>query len=374
MKNYHLRNFLEMLKYMFFTHGGSALFYIFIYSSAEAQYADQGKLDTLNLIFIFIAAITFVISVTLMLTAHFRNSEKKMNYLNSTYEGGNESRIAIISALKEGATVALTNLIFQIPMIIIFFNVGYRYGIATVFETLYICDVGIYIFFKNPIIGALMIAAAYFIIYTLGVFIIISPMWNMGRIRKKGAPIVPDEPEKDAFFRYTFENKYKIFYVLKTLVITNLTVFLISIIFSVVLAAISSEMNTVAASIFFGCFYVIVFYAVHGNKRNSSYFPQEKKFSFAKEARAFFREELVYYIITFIILGIIGEISCFVFKGQNPVTMVFNFLFPFYSVIKLPIVRSVVNIVWAIASVNACAVLKSYFSHRKVSRASKYRR
>ena len=374
MQNYHKRNFLEMLKYAFFSHGASALLYIAIFSSAEAQYADKGNFDMLNRIFILISVITFAISVTLMLTSHFGNSEKKMNYLNATYEGGNEHSVALPHALIDGAEAALANLIFQIPMIVIFFNVGYRYGVASIFETFYICDVGMYILFGNPVVGALVISAAYFLVYSLGVFLVVCPMWNLGRIRKAGAPITPDMPAQDAYYRNTVGNTYKIFFVLKKLITANAVCFGIYLVFSIVFAAIVSKMEPIGISLFHGFFYALVFYGVHGFRRDGSYFPHEKRFSPIKESIAFFREELVYYLISFSVLALVCEISCFIAKARNAVVTIFTFLFPFYGSVNIPVLRSLVNIAFAAAVTLICAVLKSYLGHRKVSRASKYRR
>jgi hypothetical protein len=50
------------------------------------------------------------------------------------------------------------------------------------------------------------------------------------------------------------------------------------------------------------------------------------------------------------------------------------FVFPFYGVINVPVLRSLVNIAWASAAALLCITAKSAKQHRKVSRASKYRR
>ena len=133
-------------------------------------------------------------------------------------------------------------------------------------------------------------------------------------------------------------------------------------------------MSTEASHILYGVFYAIVFYKVHGYRRESSYYPHEKKFSFVKEARAVFSEELRHYLLIFVPLAVIGEVSCFIFTGQNFVTLVLMFVFPFYGVIPVPVLRSAVNVLWASAVMLFCAVIKSAKQHRKVSRASRYRR
>ena len=120
MKNYTARNFLEMLKYMLFSHAASAMIYIAFFSSAEESYVSSGKLEELHFLLLIISLATFVISAVVMLKAHHGNSEKKMNYLNATYDGGNERKISAVTALKESLTVALANLIFQLPMVVFF--------------------------------------------------------------------------------------------------------------------------------------------------------------------------------------------------------------------------------------------------------------
>ncbi|MBQ9745232.1 MAG: hypothetical protein IJW21_00215, partial [Clostridia bacterium] len=188
MKNYVQRNFLEMLKYMLFSHVASGLLYIAIFASTEESYVINEKLDTLHMILLIVSVASFVISAVVMLAAHHGNSEKKMNYLNATYEGGNERKLALTAALKESAAVAIANLVFQLPMVVFFMNFGYGYHEALIFETLYICDIGIYIFFNSAIVGALVLAAAWFTVYFLGVYLFVAPIWSMGRIRKKGEP------------------------------------------------------------------------------------------------------------------------------------------------------------------------------------------
>ena len=374
MKNYTLRNFIELLKYTAFSHLATGLLYIALLSSMEQGYVENGRVEDLNRILFIVSLISFAVSVVVMLTAHYANSEKKMNYLNATYEGGNEYKVALITALKESATATLTNILFQLPFVIFFINYGYGYHEALFFETLYIGDIGVYLFLGNAVTGALLISLAWFIAYFLGVSLFVAPIWNMGRIRKKGGPLKPEENPKDAYYRHTFKNTFKIFYALRKFAISTILTFGIFVVCSIFFAALAKEMSPQASKILYGIFYIVVFYKVHGYRRDSSYFPHEKKFSFAKEAAAIFREELIYYLFIFVPLAIIGEVSCFIFTGQNVVTFILMFVFPFYGVINVPVLRSLVNIAWASAAMLLCAVAKSAKQHRKVSRASKYRR
>ena len=374
MKHYNRRNFFELLKYTAFAHVATAMLYIALLSSIEQKYAESGRLYELHTILFIVSLASFAVSAVVMLTAHYANSEKKMNYLNATYEGGNEHKTALITALKESATVAAANILFQLPIVIFFMNYGYGYHEALIVETLYICDIGVYLFLGNAIVGALLIALAWFIVYFLGVLLFVAPIWNMGRIRKKGEPTKPEENPKDAYYRHTFKNTFKIFYALRKFAISTLLTFGIFVVCSIFFAALAKEMSPEASHILYGIFYVIVFYKVHGYRRDSSYFPHEKKFSFAKEVSAVFREELVHYLFIFIPLAVIGEASCFVFTGQNVVTFVLMFVFPFYGVINVPVLRSLVNIAWAMAAALLCITSKSAKQHRRVSRASKYRR
>ena len=374
MKHYNRRNFLELLKYTALAHGATALIYIVALSSLEQKYAENERFDELHTILFIVSLVSFAISAVVMLTAHFANSEKKMNYLNATYEGGNERKTALMTALKESATVAAANIIFQLPMLIFFMNCGYGYHEALIFETLYICDIGVYLFLGNAIVGALLITLAWFTVYFIGVFLFVVPIWNMGRIRKKGEPVKPKENPKDAYYRHTFKNTFKIFYALRKFAISILLTFGIFVVCNVFFALLAKTMSPKASHILYGIFYVIVFYRVHGYRRDSSYFPHEKKFSYAKEISAVFREELVYYLFIFIPLAAIGEISRFIFTGLNPVTFLLMFVFPFYGVINIPVLRLLVNIVWAGIAVLFCITAKSAKQHRKVSRASKYRR
>ncbi len=382
MKNYHLRNFATLISYMFSAHLVSAVVYIFFLANAEKKYVDALRFEEIHILLLVIFAAVFVISMPAMLVAHFKNSEKKMNFLNATYDGG-DNRVAVITAFKESLTAFAANLTLQLPMIVAFMFIGYRYADASVFETLYICDMGVYIFFKNSIVGGLLIALLWGIIYFLSTAFIICPMWGLGRIRRKGAPSKPEEPEKDVFYRHTFKNQYKIFYVLKVLLISLLISFAVMLVGAVILGAIISLLGNTGRSIFFGLIYAFVFYKVHGHRRDSSYFPQEKKFSFTKEAAAFCREELVHYAIVFGVLAAVCEISLFIpslpeivgiIGKNNIVTFICMFFFPFYSVVSVPLLRSVLNIIWALCVVLICAVVKSYRGHRKVSRASKFRR
>ena len=374
MKNYNRRNFWELLKYTAFAHVATAMLYIALLSSAEEGYVTGGRVEQFNTILFIVSLVSFAVSAVVMLAAHYGNSEKKMNYLNATYEGGNENRVALITALKESATAAAANLLFQLPFIFFFMNYGYGYHEALIFETLYIGDIGVYIFLGSAPVGALLIALAWFAVYFLGVFLFVAPIWNMGRIRKKGGPVKPEENPKDAYYRHTFKNTFKIFYALRKFAISTLITFGIFIVCSIFFAALAKEMSTEASHILYGVFYAIVFYKVHGYRRDSSYYPHEKKFSFAKEARAVFSEELRHYLLIFVPLAVIGEVSCFIFTGQNFVTLVLMFVFPFYGVIPVPVLRSAVNVLWASAVMLFCAVIKSAKQHRKVSRASRYRR
>ncbi|MBQ8862420.1 MAG: hypothetical protein IJ021_06760 [Clostridia bacterium] len=374
MKNYTARNFLEMLKYMLFSHAASAMIYIAFFSAAEESYVSSGKLEELHFLLLIISLVTFVISAVVMLKAHHGNSEKKMNYLNATYDGGNERKVSAVTALKESLTVALANLLFQLPMVVFFTVYGYRYSDSSVLETLYICDIGVYVFFKSAIIGALTIAFLWFAVYFLGVLVFIAPIWGIGRIRRKGEPTKPEENPQDAYYRHTFKNTYKVFYALRKFAISNLIAFGIFFIASFIFAAIESEMSPAAAKIFYGVFYAVVFYFVHGYRRDSSYFPHEKKFSLTKETAAVFREEIVYYLFIFLPLALVCEIFCFIYTGTSPAEAILRFVFPFYGVINVPVLRSLVNIVWACAVVLISITLKSAAKHRKVSRASKYRR
>ncbi len=374
MKNYNRRNFWELLKYTAFAHVATAMLYIALLSSAEQGYVEGGRVEAYNKILFIVSLISFAVSTVVMLAAHYGNSEKKMNYLNATYDGGNEHSVAAVSALRESATVAAANLLFQFPFVIFFMNYGYGYHEALIFETLYIGDIGVYLFLGNAVVGALLIALAWFAVYFLGVFLFVAPIWNMGRIRKKGEPTKPEENPKDAYYRHTFKNTFKIFYALRKFAIATLITFGIFIVCSIFFAALAKEMSPEASHVLYGVFYAVVFYIVHGYRRDSSYFPHEKKFSIKKEALAVWREELVHYLFIFVPLAIIGEVSCFIFTGQNFVTLVLMFVFPFYGVIGVPVLRSLVNIAWASAVMLACAVIKSAKQHRKVARASKYRR
>ena len=374
MKNYNRRNFWELLKYTAFAHVATAMLYIALLSSAEQGYVEGGRTEAYNKILFVVSLISFAASAVVMLAAHYGNSEKKMNYLNATYEGGNEHRIAAVTALRESATAAAANILFQLPFIFFFMNYGYGYHEALIFETLYIGDIGVYIFLGSAPVGALLIALAWFAVYFLGVFLFVAPIWNMGRIRKKGGPTKPEENPKDAYYRHTFKNTFKIFYALRKFAIATLITFGIFIVCSIFFAALAKEMSPEASHVLYGIFYTVVFYNVHGYRRDSSYFPHEKKFSVKKEALAVWREELVHYLFIFVPLAVLAEISCFVFTGQNFVTLVLMFVFPFYGVISVPVLRSLVNIAWASAVMLACAVIKSAKQHRKVSRASRYRR
>ena len=133
MKNYTLRNFIELLKYTAFSHLATGLLYIALLSSMEQGYVENGRVEDLNRILFIVSLISFAVSVVVMLTAHYANSEKKMNYLNATYEGGNEYKVALITALKESATAAVTNILFQLPFVIFFINYGYGYHEALFF-------------------------------------------------------------------------------------------------------------------------------------------------------------------------------------------------------------------------------------------------
>ena len=380
MKNYHLRNFATLISYMFSAHLVSAVVYIFFLANAEKQYVDALRFDEIHILLLVIFAAVFVITMPAMLVSHFKNSEKKMNFLNATYDGG-DKKVAVITALKESITVFAANLTLQLPMMIAFMFIGYRYADASVFETLYICDMGVYIFFGNSIVGGLLIAALWALVYFLSTAFIICPMWGLGRIRRKGSPLKPEEPEKDVFYRHIFKNQYKIFYVLKVLLISLLISFAVMLVGAVILGAIISILGDVGRGIFFGLIYAFVFYKVHGHRRDSSYFPQENKFSFIKEAVAFWKEEMKYYLIVFGVLAAVCEISLFIrplpitFIGKNNiVTFICMFFFPFYGTVNVPVLRSVLNIAWALCVVLICAVIKSYRGHRKVSRASRFRR
>lgn len=380
MKNYHLRNFATLISYMFSAHLVSAVVYIFFLANAEKQYVDALRFDEIHILLLVIFAAVFVITMPAMLVSHFKNSEKKMNFLNATYDGG-DKKVAVITALKESITVFAANLTLQLPMMIAFMFIGYRYADASVFETLYICDMGVYIFFGNSIVGGLLIAALWALVYFLSTAFIICPMWGLGRIRRKGSPLKPEEPEKDVFYRHIFKNQYKIFYVLKVLLISLLISFAVMLVGAVILGAIISILGDVGRGIFFGLIYAFVFYKVHGHRRDSSYFPQENKFSFIKEAVAFWKEEMIYYLIVFGVLAAVCEISLFIrplpitFIGKNNiVTFICMFFFPFYGTVNVPVLRSVLNIAWALCVVLICAVIKSYRGHRKVSRASRFRR
>lgn len=380
MKNYHLRNFATLISYMFSAHLVSAVVYIFFLANAEKQYVDALRFDEIHILLLVIFAAVFVITMPAMLVSHFKNSEKKMNFLNATYDGG-DKKVAVITALKESITVFAANLTLQLPMMIAFMFIGYRYADASVFETLYICDMGVYIFFGNSIVGGLLIAALWALVYFLSTAFIICPMWGLGRIRRKGSPLKPEEPEKDVFYRHIFKNQYKIFYVLKVLLISLLISFAVMLVGAVILGAIISILGDVGRGIFFGLIYAFVFYKVHGHRRDSSYFPQENKFSFIKEAVAFWKEEMIYYLIVFGVLAAVCEISLFIrplpitFIGKNNiVTFICMFFFPFYGTVNVPVLRSILNIAWALCVVLICAVIKSYRGHRKVSRASRFRR
>lgn len=380
MKNYHLRNFATLISYMFSAHLVSAVVYIFFLANAEKQYVDALRFDEIHILLLVIFATVFVITMPAMLVSHFKNSEKKMNFLNATYDGG-DKKVAVITALKESITVFAANLTLQLPMMIAFMFIGYRYADASVFETLYICDMGVYIFFGNSIVGGLLIAALWALVYFLSTAFIICPMWGLGRIRRKGSPLKPEEPEKDVFYRHIFKNQYKIFYVLKVLLISLLISFAVMLVGAVILGAVISILGDVGRGIFFGLIYAFVFYKVHGHRRDSSYFPQENKFSFIKEAVAFWKEEMIYYLIVFGVLAAVCEISLFIrplpitFIGKNNiVTFICMFFFPFYGTVNVPVLRSVLNIAWALCVVLICAVIKSYRGHRKVSRASRFRR
>lgn len=378
MKNYHLRNAFAFLLNIFYSHLVSAVVYIFFFSSQEQKSADNMRFDEIHLILLLMFAVVFVITLPAMLVAHFKDSEKKMNYLNATYDGG-DRKIAVSTALKESITLAVSHIIFQLPMIIAYCFIGYRYAESSVLETLYICDMGVYIFFGSSIVGGILITLLWTIVYFLSVAFIICPMWSLGRIRRKGEPTVPAEPEKDFFYRNIFKNQYKIFYVLKTVVISLIISFAIMLVSSVVLGAML--LGNVGRGIVLGLLYAIVFYKVHGDSRDSSYFPQEKKFSFVKEAKAFWKEEMVYYIAVFCVLAVVCEISLFIpalpikfAGGNNIVTFICTFFFPFYGAVETPVLRSVVNIAWALAVTLLCVLIRSSRGHRSVSRASRFRR
>ena len=362
-----------MLKYTALAHVATAMLYIAVFSAAEEASVAKGELAAFNTILFLVSIASLVVSAVVMLTAHHANSEKKMNYLNATYEGGNETKVALITALKESATVTAANIVFQLPIIPFFMKYGYGYSEALIFETLYIGDIGAYIFFGNAIVGALLIALAWFAVYFLGVSLFVAPIWNMGRIRKKGGPLKPEENPKDAYYRHTFKNTFKIFHALRKFAIATLISFGIFFALYAFAGALAKEISPAALKILFGIFYIVVFYKVHGYRRDSSYFPHEKKFSFTKEIGAVFREELVYYLFIFIPLAVAAEISCFL-SWKNIVTTVLMFVFPFYGVINVPVLRSLVNIAWASAAALLCITAKSAKQHRKVSRASKYRR
>lgn len=374
MKNYNLRNFIDMLKSFAFAHVASALVWIFFFSSGESQYYDKGDLSTINAMLLVVGVVIFAVNAVGMLYAHFRNSEKKMNFLNATYSG-DVKKNALETALKEGATAALSCLAFQLPMVIMFMIFGYRYSNATIFETLYVCDVATYILLGNSIVGAIVIAAAYFTVYFLGVMLVVCPMWNMARIRKEGAPVVPNAPEQDAYYRNVFENKYKIFYAIRKFGISFLISWAVIFFASpVIAAAAASSNNSLFVNVCYGIIYVIVFYCIHGYRRDSSYFPHEKKFSFVKETVAFCKSEMMNYMVIFAFLAVICEINLLIPGAKNLMTSLLLPLFPFYTAVGVPVVRSLICLAWAFAAVIFCAVMKSYSAHRKVSRASKYRR
>ena len=380
IKNYNIRNALTFLLSIFYSHIVSAVVYIFLLSSFEQKNVDAMRFDDVHLVLLLIFAVVFAITVPTMLVSHFKDSEKKMNYLNATYNGG-EKKVGIVTAFKESVTLFISHLIFQLPMIIAYCFIGYRYAESTIFETLYICDMGVYIFFGNSIIGSLLITILWTIVYFLSVAFIVCPMWGLGRIRRKDGPITPEVPEEDFFYRRIFKNQYKIFYVLKSIMISLLISFAVLLVCSFVIGAIMNSLGNLGNAIFFGIIYACVFYKVHGERRDSSYFPQEKKFSFAKETIAFWKEEMLYYVIVFGVFAAICEISLFIpklpiqFIGKNNiVTFICMFFFPFYGVIGIHVLRSVINIIWVLSVTLICVLIKSSRGHRKVSRASRFRR
>jgi len=114
--------------------------------------------------------------------------------------------------------------------------------------------------------------------------------------------------------------------------------------------------------------YFISFNSVR-EKERYEIFSASDKFSIVDECKSYFVAEGKYILLIYSVMAVLSEIYSLITSNspQNPIAFVCAWCLPFYSIIKIPIVRSIVGILLTMAIHFTIVV----FNSRKISKTTK---
>ena len=112
--------------------------------------------------------------------------------------------------------------------------------------------------------------------------------------------------------------------------------------------------------------FFIFYYKVRENNRYEL-FSGDNKFNTITEVKNYIKLEGKYLLIFYSVMAILCELNCLITPAtpRKPVVFVCSMFFPFFTALKLPIIRSVISILITCAVHIIIAVFRSYKISKK---------
>ena len=149
-------------------------------------------------------------------------------------------------------------------------------------------------------------------------------------------------------------------------VLATLVCFGMLIVFSIILAAVLMEIESrvvrdYAMYVLTMACYGVFFYRFHMIPRIGTYVDHADGFNFKAELRGFLRADGKFVLAIYVLAAVATEISCYIFPSPtpNPVATACVFALGPFSMLPVPILRSVICFVYAAAVLCGLTLLRS---------------
>ena len=158
-----------------------------------------------------------------------------------------------------------------------------------------------------------------------------------------------------------------IFFLLKSIIKATLLSFLIYFISAILIAAAYEDKQSARFSVAFLVMffaYAFSYYMLHEKHRLDTYIPRDAQFTYRSELKAYFAQQGKYLLLIYGVCAVACEISSTVISvleiTGNPVATACCMFFPFYTVIGIPVLRSIASLVIAMGLASALCFLHSW--------------
>ena len=160
----------------------------------------------------------------------------------------------------------------------------------------------------------------------------------------------------------------------KDILKSSIVALLISIIFSLVcnilligIFHLESDLNFDPIMICLNLITYFYFFYSFRERKRYEFFSTNEEFHWWNEVKSYFSAEGKYLLIFYCVMAVLCEINYFITPNtpQKPVVFVCSMFFPFFTILRIPFVRSILSIMIAMVLHTALVEIRSYKTKKK---------